>query len=484
MLDAGGLAPGDLLWRDGMPDWVRADNISVLASDRSPPIVPPPPTDAARKREPPPVKISGPSLNSQRVADRRQGQRASSKASQTVWIGIVLAMVVVSWFWFSNMFRAQLRDGRTANRQTAEIARDDAHRTNSQGQSSATRDLSAKSGPPLAVQRKADVTEESKPVEQQTELADPIGTSRTPISADTTAAAKPAGASWPAPAGQPSRSTSKQSHIPPVERTETAIIYQEVAIQRQPTFSVQGVEIRQDVRYRIWSKLEVSAPADDGNYQVVQFVENTQLEDADELSRKAYEKSLTALHRQQFTFLLNPQNEVIRFAGHESESSSVSVDLESSNGFLLTTVIDEDGWKELTQLTFFRPAEEVKQGLTYERQMTHNWQPLGSWFGTTRFVGRDSTSDQEQISYTHHLSYVAPGASTEGLPFRIVNADFKIDEASGTIAFDRQQRRISHAQERFQVSGVVQAELLGQTTSIQLRERQLLTIRVTDQPLQ
>lgn len=493
MLNSAKLAPGDLVWRNGMPDWVRADSaFSAHSAATAPPIVPPPRSERTSEREAPRVEPSEHSLDSQGAANRRQGQRASSRPSQIVWIGVVLTMAAVSCFWFNNRDRGQLPKGKIASRQTVEAASVRSQRTGSRGQSSAAQDPSSRSvipesSPTFAVQRKDAAAEESGPVDRQTESVDSVGDLRPPA-ADTTAASKRADprelAATTASAGEPGHSASQQAPTPPAERMATRTIYQEIAIQRQPTFSVQGVEIRQNIRYRIWSRLEVSPPANDGHYQVIQIVENTRLEDADELSRKTYAKSLAALRRQQYTFLFNPQNEVVRFTGYKSNTVSISVDLRLSGGSLLTTVIDEDGWKELAQLTLFQPPGGREPGLTYERPMTHNWQPLGKWFGTTRFVSMDSTSDQEQISYTHQLSYGAPDASTGGLPFRIASAAFKIDEASGTIAFDRQQHRVSRVHERFQVSGVVQAELLGQTTEIQLRERQLLTIRVTDQPPQ
>jgi hypothetical protein len=131
-------------------------------------------------------------------------------------------------------------------------------------------------------------------------------------------------------------------------------------------------------------------------------------------------------------------------------------------------------------LTFFQPDDGVRQGQSYTRQMTHDWDPLGRWTGVTTFVGKSRSGPLERIDYAHDLEYEPPADAGGALPFQITNAVFKPDVAAGTIVFDPENRRVTQVQERFQVTGSVATELLGQRATIQLQELQILTLRVTE----
>jgi hypothetical protein len=81
------------------------------------------------------------------------------------------------------------------------------------------------------------------------------------------------------------------------------------------------------------------------------------------------------------------------------------------------------------------------------------------------------------------MTYVPPGegGGEGGLPLRIKQSDFRTTIAGGSIAYDPRRRRVAYVQERFEVTGSLAIEVLGQASAVELREQQLLTIRVTDE---
>lgn len=269
----------------------------------------------------------------------------------------------------------------------------------------------------------------------------------------------------------------------PPEDTGPRVLFQTVEIHRRPSFIVNRATVTQELRYRIVSRLEIGARAKDGSRKIVQIVERTHLDHADVMSRGIYATSLKALERQQYTFKLGEKNEVIEFAGPKDSTRSVPVTLPTGKGFQLTTVIDEDGWQELAELTFFQPDETVAQGQPYVRQLEHDWAPLGAWSGTTTFVGGEVRGKMQSIRFRHELNYAPPDAKAAASPlgFRVVSGVCAADQAEGTIEYDRQHRQATLARETFQVHGTIATELAGRAVNIQLQEQQLMTIRISDQ---
>jgi hypothetical protein len=263
-------------------------------------------------------------------------------------------------------------------------------------------------------------------------------------------------------------------------------VYQRIDIQRRPTFSIQGLTTAQNIHYLLSSKLTVE-PEADGSRTVTQVVEDTKLLAADDLSRANFTKSLDELKRRQFTYKLNSRGDVVEFTGYEKNLASLPVDLASGNGFMVTSVIDEDGWKELAELTFLSPKLDAQPGEPWKRQMAHDWGPLGSWSGATTFSwarGNGNDAASQRIDYQHEMTYRAPAAGDEGgLPFEIKAANFTVREAAGVITYDRTKQRVSTVEEIFDVGGSVTVDLLGTALPVELTERQQITIRLSEQRL-
>ncbi len=145
----------------------------------------------------------------------------------------------------------------------------------------------------------------------------------------------------------------------------------------------------------------------------------------------------------------------------------------------MTSVMDEDGWKELAQLTFFVPNEQAESG-KWQRQMTHDWGSLGSWYGETTFQSGDATDQYTQFHYQHSMKYQPPDKERVDLPFVIESAEFKLQQASGVIQFSQEHRRVVAVEEHFHTFGQLQTRVLRQPSPVNMEERQVLSIRVYD----
>lgn len=268
------------------------------------------------------------------------------------------------------------------------------------------------------------------------------------------------------------------------KQQEPLVLFQELDIQRQPKLSMLGAVQAQDIQYRILSELTVGQPDEKGFREVQQVVKDTQLVKADALSQAMFAGSLKRLIGWQFSYTLNFRNEVVEIRGPDDGKKIAPVKPPGAQGFLVTSVMDEDGWKELAELSFFTPDPKGMQNQSWTRQMTHNFEPLGSWFGETTFVPRGQERGVMRIDYAHKLTYKPPAKGATGaggLPFKINNADLKAGTAGGIIYFDTGQKRVQSAQEQFHVRGSITADALGQALTIPIEEKQAITVRIVDQ---
>jgi hypothetical protein len=272
------------------------------------------------------------------------------------------------------------------------------------------------------------------------------------------------------------RSTTKDGTI------KALTLYQDIDVQREPTISVEGMSMNQSLHYRIISRLLIEPQGNAGEQSVQQEVVATDLQAADEMSRAEYEKSLRELKGLVLTFHVGDDGRITSFKGHKDSRAATKLDRSDSAGFLVTSLIDEDGWKELTRLTFFRPKQQPGAQGSWQDQMTHDWGPLGKWLGLTTFTpGRNSSESLREYEYVHAMEYEPPRTEVGSLPFQLKDADFEPLEAGGVIHYDPHLQQVTDVQERFHVRGTVNTEVLGQTAAVELEEHQVLTIRLMDQ---
>lgn len=455
---SGNLAPDDLVWRDGMSDWMPARSLGLLgARSKGPPTPPPPPP-------PPPAKIA------KRVARRARSTAAPANSPGMIWMVILLLFAVggigAGWYAHSLAFSKPATHGQLRK---TDFDNSRFHRQN--------RNASAMAD--------VDETDETYVKEEETSDEFIAGDSkvieREPIRPLIITRGKSSNAE--------SKSNGDASPRPENDggSDKPLTLYQDIDVQQDSKMSIGGIPMEQKLHYRVISRLLIEFNNETHAQTMRQEVIAAELEAADEASRAEYEKSLRELKGQVLTFQVAEDGRITDFKGYKDTLSATRLDRSESAGYVVTSLLDEDGWKELTRLTFFRPkTPSAGSDPSWKDQMTHDWGPLGKWVGLTTFRPSGGTDESlRQYEYMHEMRYEPPAADSGGLPFALKDAAFEPVEAAGVIHYDSRKQQVSDVQERFHVRGTInteiKTELLDQAATIELEEIQLLTIRLMDQ---
>ncbi len=396
----GELGSDDLVWHDGMTEWSSVDAMNLAPPAVTPPPVPPPRSATPQFKQP----------------TRRR--RAPSNQQAVVWsvVGVVAILVCVGWVIMSLPHEPPKPERAPNPRDLVARTNDASEPAKKQRETVAVPRPLEDSVPNVPDPIPFETTPEVNPApEQPKEMAKPAIESRSPEVPKTTANEPP----------QAAPATVQSLAATPAKQT----LFQVVEIRRVPTFSIQGLETKQSLHYQVLSQLDLERNAESRTTTVVQLVEDTRLVAADDSSREGFAKSLESLKRQQYTYRLNDRGEVIEFTGHKDTRVTIPLDLASATGFQLTSVIDEDGWKELAELTFVVPPDGQRAGEPWKRQMTHDWGALGGWSGVTTFASQPAREQLLPITFTREMNYTAPRAGAGDLPFQIRNAAFELQQA-------------------------------------------------------
>lgn len=234
-----------------------------------------------------------------------------------------------------------------------------------------------------------------------------------------------------------------------------------------------------ETRYQILSELKVGDPDSDGIRTVGQTVLETRLAKADPLSQANYDEALKKLKGWQFSYTLARDGEVLKMAAGPADAPMVAkVEPMGNKGFLVTSVMDEAGWKELAQMSFYVPDVQASGNKRQVRQMTHDLGPLGSFAGETTFVRKGTQQGLLRIDYGHKLTYRPPAAAAAigGSELTVSGTDLRPDVAGGSIWYDQKAKRVRQAEDHFHLKG----EIATNITALPVEEQQMMVVKLTD----
>jgi len=251
------------------------------------------------------------------------------------------------------------------------------------------------------------------------------------------------------------------------------IIFQELKVVQKPNYSLLGVFFNTSLQYTVLSSFTVEKAGTEG-LEVKQKIEAAQLVQADALTQGILAPAIVKLPGTTFTIHLNPRMEVTKFEGAKPFQMA---NLLGGQGLQLASLLDQDGWKELADLTFFQPNRPLEKNAKWSRKMTHNWGALGSWAGKIHYAYTGKEKGIHKVAYSLGMVYQAPKA---GGMLPINKAAFKPHIAGGLIHFDAERGKVTEAQERFHVRGRLNLNLLGQNSPVEIDEDQLFYIRIWD----
>ncbi len=488
---SGQLSAETLVWRDGMRDWLPANELGLTSVAAAP--VPPPVaargTNVASRGEQMPVSEA-------RHGTRRSrgGASASRVATARRWAWIIAAAVTLLGVGIAVGWVMQSRK----NQPMVVAGHGPVVRQHVPAVPDMTRDLASAAS--ALVDRKSEpprrgVETSVKAVDRAARLGPLVSPLRDPgrVSEGAAAARGTRGTASGMEGTRRGAATDASGFAPPPRMSGAGssatdssgrppVLYQLVTLHRRPSYGMVMKAMSQDIQYTILSQLNLQPRLADGSFRVMQRVLGAHLDRSDEMSQRTYETSLAKLVGKQFVFTLNAKGEVLEFDGYESDSKVVTVTPPGGTGYQLVNVLDKDGWKELIQLSFLEPAKHIAPGQNWTRQMGHDWSPLGRWTGTTTF-SQDTTKGPPLLyfNYKHDMTYTPAESAGSVLPFSSSGLTFRLLDASGTFVYDPTRQYVTHVDESFHVKGTVGIEGLGAMGKLEIEERQQTTIRLTTQ---
>jgi hypothetical protein len=262
---------------------------------------------------------------------------------------------------------------------------------------------------------------------------------------------------------------------------EGDVLFQDLAIARVSSYRFLGTEMGQNVQYRFLSSFKVERVNADGGMVVLQRVEAAEFGNGDKAMQALLNDALKKTRGAAFKITLNAKREVTRFEG---DGDAINVfDRKNPLGgqsFLLWSFMDRDGWKELAQVTLFRPDRPRTTSGKWARKMTHSWGPLGHWAGRVLYGYAGRQQKLDRIAYVLEMAYLPPRGRAPNLPFEIKGAAFKPQTAAGVIIYDADRDQVTAAEERFHVKGLLAVSALGVNVGIEMDEAQIFQLRILD----
>lgn len=457
---AGEIEPTTLVWQQELSDWVELSSLDVRTSGGQ---LPPP--------VPPPLPQTLPQPIHKPTASKPRGTAAGSR-TPLIAAGLVVAILAAAALGFVGR---GILDAPQRGVAAVKSPKPSADPTPRKQQPPAVAPATSTEAPPPRRAAPANL--------QPDPAADVVPTPTLPAVAPADVAPAEAVATPP----RAPTETVADAKAPPETRaakpvstsSQPVVLFQELDIQRMPKLGMLGTMTVQDLRYQILSQLTVAPPDQEGNIGCDQVVLQTKLVKSDDLSRAMFQDSLEKLQGWQFFYQLNSRRIVTQWKAAPPDGRRVAeVKPVGGTGFLATSVMDDDGWKELAQLTFFVPRPE-QGSKAWKQPMMHNFGPLGMWYGETTFTPQATRKEVQQIAFVHKMEYRPPEKGAGGeLPFTIEKAMLKPETAGGMIEFDVQANRVVSAQEGFLVRGALSVGLLGQAADVEVQEQQVISLRI------
>ena len=259
------------------------------------------------------------------------------------------------------------------------------------------------------------------------------------------------------------------------------VLFQELSIARRASHHIQGIDMATRLRYRVLSKFTVERRDGEGHLVVTQRVLASHLDDADEISQAMLADAVRKTVGSVYKIRLNANMEVVAFEGKEAKLRIAAGGQPfAGQAFLVTSLMDKDGWKEMAQVAFFQPNRPLRVGERWQQKLVHAWGPLGTWTGRVLYGYLGKDKQWHRIGYVHQLRHQPPDRAMKGLPFQVDQASFQPPRGQGIIYFDSHAGRVAGAEERFAVQGTLTVSLLGQKVPVQIREEQFFRMKLTD----
>jgi hypothetical protein len=251
---------------------------------------------------------------------------------------------------------------------------------------------------------------------------------------------------------------------------------QEIIVTQKPSYRVQGSVVRSLLQYRIVSDLEFIEKQGEAA-TIEQTAKDAKILQADDLTRGLLGESVKQWPGKKFTWRIDENGFATKVAGDGAKIQAAAQNFLGGASLQLASLLDDDGWRELTQIAAMKLPANLQRGQTWSRPLTHQWGPLGSWRGQVNYRCDETLNGVRKISYAMQMVYQPPLGAANGFGFRVAGANFRTPLAAGFIYYDVAKARVAAAEETFRVAGAMQMTVLNLQTPVEIEEEQ--TFRMT-----
>jgi hypothetical protein len=154
---------------------------------------------------------------------------------------------------------------------------------------------------------------------------------------------------------------------------------------------------------------------------------------------------------------------------------------------LLETILSDKALKEMAEPTFaVVPGKAIPVGEKWTKKTELDMGPIGKYVNTYQYEleGSECTGDQvlQKIAVKATLDYQQPDEKQAqgGLPFKIKSAKLESKNPTGNVLFDPKKGRVRSSTMKLELSGDLTIEIGGQTTTVNLAQKQTSTTETSD----
>jgi len=270
--------------------------------------------------------------------------------------------------------------------------------------------------------------------------------------------------------------------------------YQEMTTTANQGMKVMGQDVTQKQTQTFYFSFTPTTQDSTGNWTVKQKIEgvkitidiNNNAVSYDSTNASAANNALSEFFKQlvgaEFTLTIDKALKVTKVEGRDEfikRLGGANAQMEP----LLKKILNDDALKQMADPTFgVLPGKEVTKGEQWTRESKLSLGPIGGYESkfTYTYEGKDEKdANIAKIKVATTLKYILP-TEAEGLPFKIVSADLKADNAGGTIRFDTAKGRIADSELKIQLTGTLEIEIGGTKTKVELKQEQTTSVKNHD----
>ncbi len=272
--------------------------------------------------------------------------------------------------------------------------------------------------------------------------------------------------------------------------------YQEMTTDTKQKMTVMGMDINQTQKqtfYFSWTPVEEK----DGNWTIKQKIIGLKMDIQVGQTPITYDstKDTTAanplsdffknLVGAEFTLTLDKNMKVTKVEGRDEFLKKLSGTNQQMEP-LLKQILSDEALKQMADPAFaIVPGKPVKKGDTWERTSKLNMGPIGTYDTTYKYT-YDGTDPKDKnlavVKISTNLKYSPPAAgAATGLPFKILSADLKSKDGTGTAQFDIKKGRLVSLNMSLKLDGKLTIDIQGMNSEVQLNQEQTTQVKTTDE---